>query len=139
MGGATPKWRGNTSISWRRKQWGGGVAFYYIGRFMDTGATTTLATYTALGEPGYIQPSFNNGSFIYRYVVHDSKSYNVFASYRLASQNRWLKDLSVRFHVNNVLDAKPPLGAGSSSGYEVSVYNSMARGRTYSLTLTKKL
>ena len=139
VGGATPKWRGNTSISWRRKQWGGGVAFYYIGRFMDTGATTTLATYTALGEPGYIQPSFNNGSFIYRYVVHDSKSYNVFASYRLASQNRWLKDLSVRFHVNNVLDAKPPLGAGSSSGYEVSVYNSMARGRTYSLTLTKKL
>ena len=138
VGGATPKWRGATTVSWNRKQWGAGIGFYYIGRYTDTGAATTLATWQSLGEPRYIQPVFNNGVTQYRYVVHDSKSYNAFVTYRVTARNRWLNQTSVRVGVNNVFDAAPPLSS-DSRGYEVGLYNTMARGRTYSLQVTKKL
>ena len=136
VSGATPKWRGTTTLNWNRKQWGAGVGFYYIGRYTDAVATTTRPVYEALGSPDYIQPVFTNGAYSYRYVVHDSKSYNVFLSYRVVTQNRWLNNTNLRFGVNNVLNAIPPL---STSGYDAAVYNTMARGRIYSLQLTKKL
>src|SRR6185369_2968314 len=44
-GGADPVWRGTTTLSWHRKEWGAGVGFYYTGSYTDTGATTTQATY----------------------------------------------------------------------------------------------
>jgi iron complex outermembrane receptor protein len=138
VGGATPKWRGGATLTWRKKQWSGGLGFYYIGRFTDLNATTTQAVWDSLGNPGYIQPVFNNGNYSYRYVVHDSKNYNVFASYRFAARNRWLNQTSVRIGVNNVFNTEPPLSA-DSRGYEPSLYNVMARGRTYSLQITKKL
>jgi hypothetical protein len=137
-GGATPIWRGGATLTWKRKQWGGGFGFYYIGRYTDLGATTTAATWESLGRPGYIQPIFNNGAYSYRYVVHDSKSYNLHASYRFAASNRWLNDTHVRIGINNLFDAAPPLST-DSRGYDPAVYNVMARGRTYSLQLTKKL
>jgi iron complex outermembrane recepter protein len=136
-GGATPKWRGSSTVSWSRKQWGAGLGFYYIGRYTDTGATTTLTTWNSLGSPSYIQPVFNNGTTVYRYVVHDTKSYNANVSYRFASQNRYLRDTRLRFGVVNLFDAEPPLSS-DSRGYDPSLYNTMARGRTYSLELTKK-
>ena len=71
-------------------------------------------------------------------MVHDTKSYNVFLTYRIAAQNRWLNATSLRFGVNNVLDATPPLSS-ATLGYDPTVYNVMARGRTYSLQVTKKL
>ena len=135
----TPKWRGSATVSWRRKQWGAGVGYYYVGRYTDAGATTTKTTYDSLGAPSYIQPIFNNGNYSYRYVVHDTKAYNVYLSYRVSSDNRWLKNTDLRFGVNNVLDAKPPLASGSSQGYDVGAYNGLARGRVYSLQITKKL
>jgi outer membrane receptor protein involved in Fe transport len=138
VGGSTPKWRGSATLTWRRQAWGAGIGFYYIGRYTDLNATTTQAIYESLGSPGYIQPIFNNGAYSYRYVVHDSKSSNVYLSYRVSAKNRYLNDTNIRFGVNNVLDAKPPLSA-DSRGYDVAVYNTMARGRTFSLQLTKKL
>ncbi len=138
VGGATPIWRGATTLTWRKKQWGAGVGFYYTGRFTDVNATTTQAVWDSLGNPSYIQPVFSNGAYQYRYVVHDSKSYNLFVSYRLASQNRWLNQTSIRVGVNNLFNAEPPLSA-DSRGYEPSLYNVLARGRTYSLQITKKL
>ena len=134
--GAAPKWRGTTTLSWHRQQWDAGVGFYYIGRYTDLVATTSQPVYQALGSPSYIQPVYTNGAVSYRYVVHDSKSYNVFLSYRLSARQRWLNDLAIRLGVNNVFDAQPPL---STSGYDAAVYNVMARGRTYSLQVTKKL
>jgi len=41
--------------------------------------------------------------------------------------------------VNNLFNLEPPLGANSSSGYDTSQFNTLARGRSYSLQLTKKL
>jgi outer membrane receptor protein involved in Fe transport len=139
VGGATPKWRSATTLSWRRQQLGAGVGLYYIGRFTDVNATTTRATYESLGSPGYIRPVFNNGAYSYRYVVRDTKTYNAHLSYRVAASSRWLADLDVRLSVNNVFNTEPPLAGGTSSGYETSVYNTLARGRSYALQLTKKL
>ncbi|HKB89443.1 MAG TPA: TonB-dependent receptor, partial [Opitutaceae bacterium] len=138
VGGADPRWRGTTTLSWHRKQWGAGVGLYYIGRYTDANATTSKTIYDSLGDPSYIQPVFSNGAFAYRYVVHDSKSYNVFVTYRLSVQNRWLNDTSIRLGVDNVLNAQPPL-ASSSIGYDASVYNTMARGRVFSIQFTKRL
>jgi iron complex outermembrane recepter protein len=138
VGGATPDWRGSTTLTWRRQQWGGGLGLYYIASYTDVNATTTQAVWESLGQPSYIKPVFNNGSYAYRYVVHDTKTYNLFVTYRVAAQNRWLNRTQLRFGVNNLFDAVPPLSA-DSRGYEVSLYNVMARGRTYSLQITKKL
>jgi outer membrane receptor protein involved in Fe transport len=48
-----------------------------------------------------------------------------------------LNNTSVRVGVNNLFDAEPPLSS-DSRGYDPSLYNTMARGRSYSLQLTKK-
>jgi len=138
VGGATPKWRGGSTLTWRKKQWGAGLGFYYIGRFTDLNATTTKAVWDGLGNPAYIQPVFTNGAYSYRYVVHDSKTYNLYVSYRVAASSRWLNQMNIRVGVNNLFDAEPPLSA-DSRGYEPSLHNVMARGRTYSLQVTKKL
>ena len=138
VGGATPIWRGNSTLTWRRNQWSAGLGFYYIGHYTDVNATTTQATWDSLGDPTYIQPVFNNGAYSYRYVVHDSKSFNLYLTYRFNKENRYLKNTDIRLGANNVLDAKPPLSA-DSRGYDVGVYNTMARGRVYSLQITKQL
>ncbi len=138
VGGATPDWRGSTTLSWRQKQWGAGLGMYYIASYTDVNATTTQAVWDSLGNPTYIKPIFNNGAYSYRYVVHDTKNYNVYVSYRVTAQNRWLNDTHLRLGVNNLFDAKPPLSA-DSRGYEVGLYNTMARGLTWSFQATKKL
>jgi iron complex outermembrane recepter protein len=138
VGGATPIWRGSSTLNWRYKQVSAGIGHYYIGHYTDVNATTTQPIWDSLGNPSYIMPVFNNGAYSYRYVVHDSNSYNVFASYHTSTQNRWLRNIDFRVGVNNILDHKPPLSA-DSRGYEVGLYNTMARGRIYSLQMTKKL
>jgi iron complex outermembrane receptor protein len=135
--GATPKWRGSATVTWSRRQWGAGLGAYYVGDYTDTGATTTVATWDSLGNPSYIRPVFNNGNTVYRYVVSDSISYNTYVNYRFDGRNRWMSNTSVRVGVNNLFDAKPPLSS-DSRGYDPSLYNTMARGRSYSLQLTKK-
>ncbi len=137
-GGATPKWRGNATVSWTRQRWGAGLGFYYIARYTDTGATATATQFNDLGQPAYLQPIFSNGSTVYRFVVHDTKQYNAYVSYRFASRNRYLNDTSVRLGVVNLFDAEPPLSS-DSRGYDVSLYNTMARGLSWSVQLTKKL
>ena len=138
IGGALPDWRGSTTLTWRRKQWGAGLGFYYIASYTDVNATTTVTQYNDLGNPTYIKPIFNNGAYNYRYVVHDTKSYNAFVTYRVTAQNRWLNNTNLRLGVNNLFDAKPPLSA-DSRGYDPATYNVMARGLTWSAQLTKKL
>jgi len=139
VGGASPKWRGNVSLTWRQKQWGAGVAAYYTGNYSDAGATTTAAIYESLGQPGYIAPVFTNGTTVYRYVVSSSTTYNAYLSYRIrAKQHSWLDQTSVRLGVINAFDRIPPLSS-DSRGYDPSLYNQMARGRSWSLQLTKRL
>jgi iron complex outermembrane receptor protein len=138
IGGADPVWRGTTGLTWKHRQWGAGIAMYYIGHYSDAGATTTAAIYGSLGNPSYITPVFTSGAYSYRDTVHDSKSYNVFVTYKLATDNRFLRNTSLRLGVNNVLNAKPPLSS-DSRGYDPAVYNGMARGLSWSVDLIKKL
>lgn len=137
VGGATPKWRGNINVTWRKGAWGAGVSAYYIGNYSDSGATTTQSIYESLGSPSYIQPLFNNGSYSYRYIVEDSISYNANISYRIRSKQRWLDHTTLRLGVVNLTDETPPLSS-DSRGYDPSIYNQMARGRSWSLQVTKK-
>jgi iron complex outermembrane receptor protein len=137
VGGAAPKWRGTTTLSWRKRQWSASLAAFYTGNYADAGATTTQTIYDSLGQPSYITPYFTNGAFSYRYVVSDSISYNASVAYRFRAKNKWVGDTTVRFGVVNLLDKEPPLSS-DSRGYDPSVYNLMARGRTYSLQLTRQ-
>jgi outer membrane receptor protein involved in Fe transport len=79
----------------------------------------------------------NNGSLSYRFIVKQSSSYNLFVTHRLQLPGNWLHHTNVRLGVNNLFNTEPPL-SGDSRGYEPSVYNVMARGRTYALQLTRK-
>jgi hypothetical protein len=138
VGGATPKWRGSATLSWRRQDWSAAVSAYYIGDYSDAGATTSQSIYESLGSPNYIVPVFTNGSTVYRYRVSDSMSYNANVSYRLPTKNKWLKDTTIRVGVVNLLNAKPPLSS-DSRGYDPAIYNLMARGQSWSVQLTKRL
>jgi outer membrane receptor protein involved in Fe transport len=137
-GTATAKWRGAATVAWTRQGWGAGLGAYYTGDFTDTGATTTQLIWDGLGRPSYIRSVVTNGTTVYRYVVSDAISYNAYMSYRVKSENRWLARTSVRLGVNNLFDKEPPLSA-DSRGYEPSLYNVLARGRTFSLQITKRL
>ncbi|PTX98570.1 TonB-dependent receptor [Opitutus sp. ER46] len=137
VGGASPKWRGTAALSWKRGAWGAGVSAYYIGHYIDSGADTTAATYEALGRPSYIVPFLTNGVTEYRYQVDDSISTNAFVTYRITARQAWLRDTTVRVGVINAFNAIPPLSS-DSRGYDPALYNQLARGRTWSVQLTRK-
>lgn len=140
VSGASPKWRGNVQLTWKHKKLMAGVAMFYTGSFTMAGVNTSQAVYESLGQPAYIKPVFTNGATLYRMVHPDVTSYNVFASYQLGGRNdsRWLRDTSVRLGVNNVFNKEPPLSDDNNT-YETALYNTLAKGRIYSLTITKKL
>jgi hypothetical protein len=137
VGGAAPKWRGTTTVSWRKAQWTASLAAYYTGNYTDAGATTTQTVYDSLSHPRYIQPYFTGGATSYRYLVASTMSFNASVGYRFRAKNRWIGDTTVRLGVVNLLDKEPPLSS-DSRGYDPSVYNLMARGRAYSLQLTRQ-
>ena len=130
-------WRGTTALTWRRQQWGAGVSAYYIGRYQDSNATTTQAIYQSLGSPSYIAQVYTGGAWTYRYVVHDRLTYNAYLSYRFKAQNPWLGDTTLRLGVVNLRDTPPPLSS-DSRGYDPAVYNQLARGREWSVQLTRE-
>ncbi|HQY04560.1 MAG TPA: TonB-dependent receptor, partial [Lacunisphaera sp.] len=138
VGGATPTWRGSATLGWRRSAWSASLSAYYTGDYSDSGATTTQATADSLGNPAYIVPVFTNGSTVYRYRVSDAISYNASVSYRIRTASKWLNDTTVRLGMVNLFNAIPPLSS-DSRGYDPSIYNQMARGRSWSVQLTKKL
>lgn len=131
-------WRGTTSLTWRLRQWGAGLSAYYIGSYQDSNATTTQSIYQSLGSPGYIAQVYTGGAWTYRYVVHDSLTYNAYVSYRIKAKNRYLNDTAIRVGVVNLLNAKPPLSS-DSHGYDPAVYNNLARGLAWSVQVTKEL
>lgn len=138
VAGATPKWRGNNTITWRNRGWTAGLTANYIGGYTDSGATTTAATYDTLGQPDYITPVVTNGTTVYRFTVGDSISYNAYVSYNFRNhRSKLLNRTSIRVGVINLLDKVPPLSS-DSRGYDPSLYNQMARGRSWNVQLTKR-
>jgi outer membrane receptor protein involved in Fe transport len=135
--GGAAVWRGTTTLSWQRQHWGAGLSAYYIGSYQDSNATTTPGLYQSLGSPGYIAQVYTGGVWTYRYVVHDSLTYNAYVTYRVSAKNRYLNDTTLRLGVVNLLNAKPPLSS-DSRGYDPGVYNVLARGWSWSVELGRK-
>ncbi len=132
------RWRGNASLMWRRNNWTTGLSAYYIGAFADTGASTTEAVYEALGRPGSIMVIEDLGRLNYWHRVSGTLSYNLFVTRRFGPESsRWLRNTTLRLGITNLTDVEPPLSA-DPSGYQASVYNYLAVGRTWTLEATKR-
>jgi hypothetical protein len=129
-------WRANASIAWRREGWSAGWFSSYFGKFVDTSAATTLAVYTALGQPDYISVFDDNGITRYVLKVDPFINHNAWISYRFdRGANRWLRGTTVRFGMNNVFDYEPAL-ADETYGYAGGGAN--PRGRQFTLDVSKK-
>lgn len=134
----TTRWRGNSTVTWRKSNWNASLSAYYIGAFADSAATTSAAVYTNLGEPKYISKQLDSGTFAYRYSVRDVISYNAAIGYRFnRDASKWLRNTSVRLGVVNLLDQEPPL-TSDTAGYATSVHASLFPGRTWSIELTRQ-
>lgn len=136
--GGAPKWKGNTTLTWRRGDWRASLSALYTGSFQDADGSTTLAVYEALGRPDYIVPTFDTGLMRYRFLVDDTLTFNANVSYRVRAKNKWIGDTTVRLGVVNLTDEEPPL-APDSRGYTTNQYTSLARGRIWSVELSRKL
>jgi hypothetical protein len=122
----TTRWRGSQNLTWRKGKWSVGGSAYYIGKLEDSALTTNAATYQALGTLSYIGKTYESGAYVYRYIVHDTVTFNTFVSSRFAGErNAWTRDTTVRLGVVNFTDKKPPLTGGGAS----SIFNPLGYRR----------
>ena len=137
VGGAA-RWRGTSTISWRKGSWGGSLGAYYAGETTDTGATTTAAVYESLGRPSYIAKQFSAGAYQYRYMMAETLSYNASVSYQFDDSNRaWLRKTKVRLGIANLTNLAPPLASGQF-GYNPGTTSNLMLGRVWNLEFTRK-
>lgn len=130
------RWRGTTTVSWRKANWSGSLGAYYAGASQDS-ASVTQAVYNSLGQPGYIAKHFTEGRFVYRYIMRDTLSFNTSIAFRFdARANPWLRQTKVRLSVINLTNLAPPLSSGQF-GYSPSVTGGLVVGRTWTLELSK--
>ena len=136
VGGAA-RWRGTSTISWRKGSWGGSLGAYYAGETTDTGANTTAAIYESLGRPGYLAKQFTAGAYQYRYVMAETLSYNASVSYQFGATSRdWLRKTKVRLGIANLTNLAPPLASGAF-GYNPGTTANLMLGRVWNLEFTK--
>jgi len=129
-------WRANASVSWRQGPVAAGWFTSYFGSFVDTSAATTEPIYRALGYPNYIKVFNDNGVTRYLLRVDPSFNHNAWISYRFDKNARaWLRGLTVRGGINNVLDREPQL-ADEQYGFFSGSAN--PRGRQFTLDLSRK-
>ena len=131
--GAT-KWRGSLNVFWSKDDvWSAGLSAYYIGAYADLGASITEATYQSLGQPDYVYKIDG----VYYWRVKDMTTFNAFAARTFSFKDSWFDDINVRIGVKNLTNEEAPL-TSDVAGYDPSVYNSVAMGRTWTLRLSKK-
>jgi outer membrane receptor protein involved in Fe transport len=147
--GSWPIWKGNSTLTWRKGNWRAGFSALYTGDYQDADGSTTEANYIAAGRPQYIVNTFDTGAQRYRFLVDALTTYNAYVSYRVPKNGGFfaliseaplmglLSETTVRLGVLNLTAEDPPL-AVDSRGYSTSVYNSVARGRIWSLELSRK-
>jgi len=147
--GSAPIWKGNASLTWRKGDWRAGISALHTGDYQDADGSATEANYIAAGRPEYIVNTFDTGAQRYRYLVDALTTYNAYVTYHVPKNGGFfsmisesplhglLSDTTIRLGVINLTDEEPPL-AVDSRGYSTSVYNSVARGRIWSLELSRK-
>ncbi len=129
------KWRANLSLGWRKGAWAAGWHTSYYGEFASTSASTTQAVYEALGSPSAIKVIEDNGLLRYYMRVEPFVMHNAYVSYRFApSAPSLLRNTTVRFGVNNLLDTEPP-ASDTWAGYEIGTAN--PRGRQFLFELAR--
>lgn len=129
-------WRANASVSWRQGPLSAGWFTSYFGSFVDTSAATTEPIYRALGGPSYIKVFNDNGITRYLLRVDPSFNHNAWLSYRFDKNARkWLRGVTVRGGINNILDREPQLG-DEQYGYFSGSAN--PRGRQFTLDISRK-
>lgn len=134
---STPEWKSNTTVQWRNGDWSGSISAVWSSD-LRTGATTTAATYAALGQPDYIRMVRNNGTTTYYEEGFDALQINVGLSYRFQrDSNKWIAGTTVRLGINNILDEEASIAA-SASGYNSTTGGSLWVGRAYSLNLSRQ-
>ncbi len=130
------KWRASGSVSWRLGGISAGWFTSYFGSTVDTSAATTEAIFRALGSPDYIRVYNDNGITRYLLRIKPTYNHNAWASYRFSGkQGAWLKGVTVRGGINNVLDAEPRL-ADEQYGYLAGSAN--PRGRQFTFEVSRK-
>lgn len=132
-----PIWKGTTGVSWKQGNWRAGLSALYIGSFQDSDGGTTATVFNNLGQPDYIAETFDTGAWRYRYLVSSTTTLNAYVGYRVKGKNNWLEGTNIRLGVLNLTRKDPPL-AVDSRGYSTTVYNSLARGRVWSLELSRE-
>ena len=141
------RWKANASISWRKGDWSAGWFTTYVKGTVDSSAALGVASTDsaivdavlgALNYPDYFR-EFSDTAGVTRlgYLVEDWISHNTYVNYRFGRRSHeWLRGMSVRVDINNVIDSDPPL-ADESRGYRTGGSN--PRGRQYYLQLSKSL
>jgi len=128
------KLKGTLGLTWRKERWSAGWFTSYLGPYMDIGAATTQTVYEALGKPKYIAVFNDIGGVVrYRYITERYITHNTFVNYRFGKRDDFLRDVSVRFGINNVLDEDPPIN-DFSAGYD----QGNPRGRMFYTEVSKK-
>jgi len=131
------EWRGNASVTWRQGNWSAGWFGEYYGGSMDVGGATTAAVYEQLGRPGYIKVFNDIGGVVrYRWWIEDVIQQNVYVQHRFGKKQNFLRDVTARFGVTNLMDTEPPI-ADESRGYQGGTVS--AKGRTFYVEISKKL
>lgn len=141
---ANTRVRGSFNMYWSNDRlWSAGWSAYYIGDYADSTASISDATYLGLfrdsttgawnGAPSYVKTVDG----VHYWKVDDSITFNAFVAKSFASEsNQFIDGLGIRLGVRNLTNEKPPLTT-SNSGYDASVYNSVATGRVWTVRLSK--
>jgi outer membrane receptor protein involved in Fe transport len=136
--GGAARWRGTTTVAWRRGAWSASLGAYYVGKTHDGGATTTAAVYESLGRPSYIEPFFTGGQTVYRRVIDPTLSFNLLGGYRFGdTAPALLRRTQIRLGVINLNDQEPPLASSEGFSYDASVNQNLLPGRTWTLEFTR--
>ena len=132
------RFRGNIGLTWRKERWTAGWAITYYGPYVDTGTATTKEIYDVLGQPDYISTYVDSGGVRrYRYLVTSSTTHNTYVNYAFPRQRgSLLANVALRFGVNNVFDAEPPL-ADADVGYQRGA-GTNPRGRAFYSQISKR-
>ena len=137
--GGAARWRGTTTVSWRRGAWTAAFGAYQVGCTHDAGATTTAAVYESLGRPSYIAPFFTAGQTVYRRVIDPTFTCNLLAGYQFGENAPApVRRTLVRIGVTNLNDLEPPLASSEGFSYDASVNQSLLPGRTWTLEITRR-
>ncbi len=135
---AITRWKSTSTLTWHSGPWEADLSAFFVGRFDETGATTTAAVYNSLGAPSWIAKVYSNGQYNYWPIIQDTLNYNLGVSYHIGhNENFWIRDTTVRLGVINILDEKPPL-APNNLGIDTTAYLQLAVGRQFTFELTRK-